>query len=71
MAYLGFRAFEGRPAFRLTRWLYAQVLIITVRPSVLFDLATVHLVGQRVLLPGATILAWLIARVRERTDFYL
>jgi len=71
VAYLGFRAFEGRPAFRLTRWLYAQVLTSTVRPSVLFDLATAHLVNQRVVLPGVTVLARLIARVRERTGRHL
>ena len=71
MVYLGFRAFEGRQAFHLTRWLYAQVLTSTVRPSVLFDLATAHLVGQRVVLPGATVLARLIARVRERTGRHL
>ncbi|MEJ7660198.1 MAG: DUF4158 domain-containing protein, partial [Hymenobacter sp.] len=57
-------AFEGRPAFRLTRWLYAQVLTSTVRPSVLFDLATAHLVAQRVVLPGVTVLARLIVCVR-------
>ncbi len=65
--YLGFHPFDGRQSFRLTRWLYAQVLTSTVRPSVLFDLATAHLVGQRVVLPGATVLARLTARVRERT----
>ena len=71
MAYLGCVAFEGRPVFRLTRWLYAQVLTSTVRPSVLFDLATAHLVAQRVVLPGVTVLARLIARVRERTGRHL
>jgi hypothetical protein len=39
-------------AFRLPRWLYAQVLPSTVRPSVRFDLATAHLVIQRIVLPG-------------------
>lgn len=71
VAYLGFAAFEERQAFRLTRWLYAQVLTSTVRPSVLFDLATAHLVAQRVVLPGVTVLARLIARVRERTGRHL
>ncbi|QKG59186.1 DUF4158 domain-containing protein (plasmid) [Hymenobacter sp. BRD128] len=71
VAYLGFHAFDGRRAFRLTRWLYAQVLTSTVRPSVLFDLATAHLVAQRVVLPGVTVLARLIARVRERTGRHI
>ena len=71
VAYFGCVAFEGRQAFRLTRWLYAQVLTSTVRPSVLFDLATAHLVAQRVVLPGVTVLARLIARVRERTGRHL
>ncbi|WP_035560189.1 Tn3 family transposase [Hymenobacter sp. IS2118] len=71
VAYLGFRPFDGRQAFRLARWLYAQVLTSTVRPSVLFDLATAHLVAQRVVLPGVTVLARLIARVRERTGRHL
>ena len=67
VAYLDYRAFDGRQAFRLTRWLYAQVSTSTVRPSVLFDLATAHLVALRVVLPGVSLLARLIARVRERT----
>jgi len=70
-AYLGFRPFDGRQSFRLTRWLYAQVLTSTGRPSILFDLATAHLVAQRVVLPGVTVLARLIARVRERTGRHL
>jgi hypothetical protein len=47
------------------------VLTSTVRPSVLVDLATAHLVAQRVVLPGVTVLARLIARVRERTGRHL
>ncbi|SNR88157.1 Tn3 family transposase [Hymenobacter mucosus] len=70
-AYLQYHAFDGQQAFRLTRWLYAQVATSTVRPSVLFDLATAHLVAQRVVLPGVTVLARLIARVRERTGRHL
>lgn len=51
--YLQYHSFDGRQAFRLTRWLYAQVATSTVRPSGLFDLATAHLVAQHVVLPGA------------------
>ena len=65
-AYLGYNSFDARQAFRLTRWLYAQVTTGTVRPSVLVDLATAHLATLRVVLPGASLLARLIARVRER-----
>lgn len=67
VAYLDYQVFEGQQAFRLTRWLYAQVSTSTLRPSVLFDLATAHLVAQRVVLPGVSLLARLIARVRECT----
>lgn len=42
-----------------------------MRPSALFDMATAHLVAQRVVLPGVTVLARLIARVRERTGRHI
>ena len=35
VAYLGYLPFETAQAFRLTRWLYAQVATSTGRPSVL------------------------------------
>ncbi len=70
-AYLQYHAFDGRQSFRLTCWLYAQVVTSTVRPSVLFDLATAHLVAQRVVLPGVTVLACLIVRVCVRTGRHL
>ncbi|WP_272976355.1 Tn3 family transposase [Deinococcus geothermalis] len=66
LAHLDYQPFDDVQAFRLIRWLYAQVATSTVRPSVLFDLATAHLVSQRVVLPGVTTLARLIARVRDR-----
>ena len=67
VAHLDYQSFEERQAFRLTRWLYAQVTTNTVRPGVLFNLATTHLVAQRVVLPGVSLLARLVARVRART----
>ena len=37
-----------------------------IGPTLLFDLATAHLIAQKVVLPGVSVLARLIARVRER-----
>ncbi len=52
--------------FRLTRWLYALCWTGTDRPSVLFDRATVWLVTEKLLLPGASALERLVARIRAR-----
>ncbi len=54
-------------SFSLVRWLYNRCVLSNERPSILFDLATARLVERKVLLPGATILARLIAKVRKRT----
>ena len=64
--YLGYREFDEFQAFRLIRWIYAHLAVSVVRPSVLFDLATAHLISQKIVLPGVSFLARLIARVRER-----
>ncbi|MDV6376184.1 Tn3 family transposase [Deinococcus arenicola] len=63
---LGYQEFDGVQAFRLIRWIYAHLAVSAVRPIVLFDLATAHLIAQKVVLPGVSVLARLIARVRER-----
>ena len=63
----GYREFTDPFArFRLTRWLYALCWTGTDRPSVLFDRATVWLVTEKVLLPGASVLERLVARIRAR-----
>jgi hypothetical protein len=63
----GYREFTDPFArFRLARWLYALCWTGTDRPSVLFDRATAWLVTEKVLLPGASALERLIARIRAR-----
>jgi hypothetical protein len=63
----GYREFaDPFVRFRLARWLYALCWTGTDRPSVLFDRATVWLVTEKVLLPGASALERLVARIRDR-----
>ena len=63
----GYREFTDPGAwFRLARWLYALCGTGTDRPSVLFDRATAWLVTEKVLLPGASALERLVARIRAR-----
>jgi primosomal protein N' len=54
--------------FRLQRWLYALCWTGTARPSVLFDRATAWLITHKVLLPGASVLERLVARVHARVE---
>jgi TnpA family transposase len=57
-----------RPQFRLQRWLYALCWTGTDRPSVLFERATTWLLIHKVLLPGASVLERLVARLRARVE---
>ncbi|MGI5320894.1 DUF4158 domain-containing protein [Actinomadura nitritigenes] len=61
---LGYRAFADGEA-ELRRFVAARVWSTTEGPRALFDRAVVHLVKERVLLPGITVLTRLVGEVRR------
>jgi len=64
----GYRDFEGTARAQLTAWLHARAWTTAERPSVLFDLATARLIEAKVLLPGASVLARLVAAARDQAS---
>jgi hypothetical protein len=49
-------------------WLYTRAWLNLQQPSMLFDLAAARLVERQVLVPGVSILARLMVRIRERAN---
>jgi len=63
----GYRDFADPTVQRdLVDWMRARTQLASERPGVLFDLATARLLEAKVLLPGPTVLARLVASVREQ-----
>jgi TnpA family transposase len=63
----GYREFHSQPShWQLVRWLYQRSSLSAESPSVLFDLTTARLAERKILLPGVSVLARLVASVRER-----
>lgn len=64
-----YQDFTDQPAhFHLVRWLYTRAWLTAERPSVHFDLATARLVDRKILLPGVSQLARLVASVRDHAQ---
>ena len=63
----GYQDFHAQPThWKLVRWLYQRSSLGTESQSLLFDLTTARLVERKILLPGVSVLARLVASVRER-----
>jgi hypothetical protein len=63
----GYRDFTAQPGhFLLSKWLYRQAWADDVGPAALFRAAHRRLLAEQILLPGHSVLARLVAGVRER-----
>lgn len=63
----GYQEFHSQPEhWKLVRWLYQRSTLSAESPSVLFDLTTARLAERKILLPGVSVLARLVASIRER-----
>ncbi|WP_455358296.1 DUF4158 domain-containing protein [Streptomyces sp. SYSU K21746] len=64
----GYRDLKGDAWWKLARWLWDRCWSGNERPIALFYLATLHLVENRVLLPGATVLERMPVEDSRRTS---
>ncbi|WP_018588449.1 DUF4158 domain-containing protein [Salinispora arenicola] len=64
----GYRDLKGDAWWKLARWLWDRCWSGNERSIALFDLATLHMVENTVLLPGATVLERIVTSIREHTN---
>jgi len=64
----GYHAFKKPWPKQLTQLLYSRAWISNERPSLMFDFAVAWLIQNKVLLPGATKLMKIVARIREKAN---
>jgi Domain of unknown function (DUF4158) len=64
----GYQDLKGDVWWKPARWLWDRCWSGNECPIALFDLATLHLVENKVLLPGATVLERMVTSIREHTN---